>query len=241
MGKKDTEEISQTEGYKKRGDMSMKNHKSLRLMGNAILVGGFLILESTILHPLTLDPWNGNHALERINHSLSMWVWDHSLMMIAMLLWYFGLLGGSLFLKHSTPFIKIANGLFILSVTVWMVVLTAELASLPALAIEVAENPSRIMEIVWKSMFAFGLLGGYFAVLFTWISIFLLSLSIKKTNKKFTVLKKIGVYGGLIGALGIVISIIYSEMAILVLPITSGIPFIWTLMFGWIIRKEIVS
>ncbi|MGE8203310.1 hypothetical protein ACQKP0_01920 [Heyndrickxia sp. NPDC080065] len=209
------------------------NGLSKKLIGYMILLGAVLIIVSTVLHPLTINPWDGLTAFQEIKQNPLMWEIDHSIMLFAVLLWLIGLFVAETELLSSFSISRNYGSLFIISLTIWVLILCMELTALPILtAGSVFKNS---VFIVWKALFAFGLLSGYIAVILTWIgvSLFCMQLKIIGFEKIPVWIIFIGFFGGWIGVIGIIISLCLPTFGVIVLPITSGIPLFWTILLGW--------
>ncbi len=216
----------------------MRTAFSNKAAGISILAGAALVAISTLLHPPVVDPWDGSHALQGINDDYMRWMFDHSIMLTGIFLWLLGLSGAEFYLKESYMGARNASRLFISSLTIWIIVLAAELVTLPILAPPAEENPGSLAFTVYRAIFGLGLLSGYFAIALIWIGSSLLSKSMQadfKTDSWFT---KTGWISGWGGAAGIIISVMFPETAFFILPITSGPPFLWTCFLGWKMVNE---
>ncbi|TCP29447.1 hypothetical protein EV207_11068 [Scopulibacillus darangshiensis] len=211
---------------------------SIKMIGYIILAGAVLTLISTVLHPLTIDPWNGLRAIAEIQHDPAMWMSDHILMLVAVFLWLFGLSAGELRLTRPTAASRSAGRLFSVSVAIWVLVLCAELTALPLLAARADPFTENTVFLVWKALFSFGLLSGYIAVVLTWLGVSLLSSHLQNTGEGPKWMGLLGFYGGWLGVIGILFTLIFPSIGIFLLPITSAIPFLWTIFFGWRLIKN---
>ncbi|MBS4174863.1 hypothetical protein [Bacillus sp. FJAT-49736] len=213
-----------------------------RLTGTIIFIGGILILIATILHPPLVNPYAGRIAFHEFNHS-GIWMWDHILMLIGMFLWLGGLAGSSCFISmEKTSLSKIGSAMFYISLSLWIIVLTAELTILPIIGEEVLKNQQEMLVKVWEANFSFGLLAGYIAVACGWIGIIFYGLGIKPNGKPYSVwFKNSCVYSGIIGTAGIFLTFCFFKAGLILLPLTSGPVFLWTLWWGWKLVKGTVK
>ncbi|TLS35227.1 hypothetical protein [Pseudalkalibacillus caeni] len=216
----------------------MSSEKPQKTFGFILLSGAFLTVLSTVMHPRTTNPWDGSHALHEINSSYTAWMWDHVIMMLAMILWLIGLSSSEMERGEKSEYGQNAGRLFVVSLAIWMIVLCAELTALPYLAKEAEGKGASIAYATWEGHFAFGLFSGYIALALTWIGVSFLSKHLKRDgiSRRFYLF---GWYGGWVGLIGIILSLLFPEHAIVILPVTSGVPFVWTGLLGWkMIKKE---
>ncbi|WP_066172819.1 hypothetical protein [Bacillus marinisedimentorum] len=220
----------------------MRNSLSNKAAGISILAGAALVAISTLLHPPVVDPWDGSHALHDINNSYLRWMFDHSIMLAGIFLWLLGLSSAEFYLKESYMGARNAARLFISSLSIWTVVLAAELVTLPIIASAAEDSPDSLAFILYRAIFGLGLLSGYFAIALIWIGSSLLSKSMEAEFKTGSLFTKAGWVSGWAGAAGIIVSVMMPEAAFFILPITSGPPFLWTCFLGWnMVNKPIID
>lgn len=205
-----------------------------RLFGTSIIIGGILILIATVLHPPLVDPYAVDTAFHEFSHS-DMWTWDHILMLVGMFLWLGGLAGsGPFFDKEKSPLSRIGSAMFYVSLSLWILILTAELTILPIIGEEVLRNHNAMMKKVWEANFSFGLLAGYFAVACSWLGIALYGLELKLGENHFSKwFKNSGFFSGIIGFAGLLLTFCFFKAGYILLPLTSGPVYLWTMWLGW--------
>ncbi|MEK5393262.1 MULTISPECIES: hypothetical protein [Heyndrickxia] len=205
-----------------------------RMLGISIMIGGILILIGTVLHPILVDPYAGEEALHKFKHS-QMWMLDHILMLIGMFLWLGGLAGSSSYFRKN------GAAMFYISLGLWILILTAELTILPLIGNEIIGRHHGVLKKVWEAIFSFGLLAGYFAVACSWAGVALYGWCMKRTENSFsTWFQNSGFYSGVWGFAGIVFTCCFFKTAYIVLPLTSGPAYLWTMWWGWkLFRKKI--
>jgi len=202
-----------------------------RLLGIMIIIGGVCILIGTILHPILVDPFAGEEAFHKFKHS-NHWMFDHILMLIGMFLWLGGLAGSSYYFGNIKG--KIGAAMFYISLGMWVLIFTAELTLLPMLGDEMKGSQYAMLKKVWEANFSFGLLAGYFAVAFGWLGVALYGWKGQGMEKSFSPwFQKAGLYSGIWGFAGIVFTCCFFRVAYIVLPITSGPVYLWTMWWGW--------
>ncbi|AJY76967.1 hypothetical protein [Paenibacillus beijingensis] len=207
--------------------------------GTAILAGGVLFLLATVMHPLVTDPWLGLKVLPHIAHSPVYWQFDHILMLTAILLLFSGLAAGANAVADEAKPARITFGLFIVSMTIWILILVMELTIIPHLAENWSETQSQETGVIFTGLFAYGILAGDIAMMLAWIGIALLGNALLRSNEMTRTLASTGILFGALGALGIVAMLFVSDWSIVILAATSGPVFFWVLYFGWrMLRKE---
>lgn len=206
----------------------MKNR--FRLIGLTIIIGGILMVAATILHPPLVNPYDGETAFHGFSHA-RLWMLDHLLMLVATFLWLLGLAVSHTFLSGGSRSSRTGSCLFYVSLCLWIVILTAELTALPLLGNEIIRNNNPTLVKVWEASFSTVLLAGYFAVACGWIGVFFYGLGM---NRRFSPrFEKVALYSGLIGFIGILITFLSFNFGYIIIPITSGPAFLWTMWLGW--------
>ncbi|WP_233269706.1 hypothetical protein [Heyndrickxia camelliae] len=199
-----------------------------RLLGFMIIIGGVFILIGTILHPILVDPFAGEEAYHKFKHS-DLWMFDHILMLLGMFLWLGGLAGSSSSFGKKAG--KTGAAMFYISLGMWIIILSTELTLLPMLGKEISNSSQVMLKKVWEANFSFGLLAGYFAVAFGWLGVALYGWNGKGTFSLW--FQRAGLYSGIWGFAGIVFTCCFFQSAYIVLPLTSGPVYLWTMWWGW--------
>jgi hypothetical protein len=211
-----------------------KGRIEIRLVGTSIIMGAILMLIATILHPPLVNPYDGETAFREYYHS-ELWMWDHILMLGAVSLWLLGLAGSASFIsdRHS-----IGSHLFFVSLGLWILILTAELTVLPLIGKEILINSNVTLIEVWEAMFSFALLAGYFAVACSWLGVSIYGWEMKHHGNYLSNWFKNGaLYTGIIGFIGIILTCMSFEAGYILIPLTSGPAFLWTMWLGWKMLK----
>lgn len=215
--------------------------KGYRLLGASIFVGGILMLIATVLHPPLVNPYDGQTAFHGYSHS-RLWMWDHILMLLATFLWLLGLAGSRFYYSAGKLSSKLGSYSFIVSISIWIIILSAELTILPIIGEEVIQNDGSTLFKVWESVFSFLLLAGYYAVACGWIGVFLYGWGMRRVKMEHfsSLFNNSALYSGLIGLIGIIITCISFPIGYIVIPLTSGPPFIWTMLLAVkMLRKQV--
>ncbi|HZG83654.1 hypothetical protein [Paenibacillus sp.] len=181
------------------------------------LTGAAIVALASALHPLTLDPWHADLPIRFIAERRTQWVWDHALMAVGIVLWLGGLAIGFGHEGRTRPLSFAAAALSVCSIAMWLTALSIELGGLPIAVdrIDAHEHAGTLA----ASLFANGLLLGYFAMIPAWLAVALGSGT---------------TWGALSGALGIagIVFTLFQPIA-WVLALTSALPFGWTILAAW--------
>ncbi|WP_236011807.1 hypothetical protein [Heyndrickxia sporothermodurans] len=164
------------------------------------------------------------------------------LMLLATFLWLLGLAGSRFYYSAGKLSSKLGSYSFIVSISIWIIILSAELTILPIIGEEVIQNDGSTLFKVWESVFSFLLLAGYFAVACGWLGVFLYGWGMRsvKTEHFSSLFNNSALYSGLIGLIGIIITCISFPIGYIVIPLTSGPPFIWTMLLAVkMLRKQV--
>jgi hypothetical protein len=209
-------------------------NESQRWVGGSILCGALLIGISTLFHPITINPWLRSGNLQKVSETLSFWDLDHWGIAIGFSLWLTGLLAvqapESTHL-HVSRLIRISRSLFTCALAMWLIVIAYELTAIPHIVQAItAHNFNSTLGTVGESLFNFGLLAGYLSVALIWLGILFLSSSRRSHRVWF---RNWGIAAGWTGILGIVYTLCWPTHALWVLAITSGIPYLWTVVLGF--------
>lgn len=199
--------------------------------GLAALAGGILFAIVTLFHPVLTNPWAGGHGLNEVARS-NTWMWDHSLMVVAMTLWLVGLAGGEAWFRKEGAAPRNAARLFIAALAMWLLILAVELGVIPPIVRALAKGNDTALRVVGEVMFTFGLLGGYFAMVLVWLGVALLGWSMTQ-EAGFTWFPTWGFISGATGIAGIALSLWKPAFALIVLVLTSIPPYLWTLFLAW--------
>ncbi|WP_138420362.1 hypothetical protein [Aquibacillus sediminis] len=206
----------------------MKGHLQIKLLGVIGIIGSVLFVLFTILHPPTFNPWNSTDTFEKVSHH-SFWVIDHIFITIGLVFWLVGLSAAKVVIHEHGILKTVGSSMFLLSLGIWIIIMTFEIGIIPMLVHAIEQHQSEVLLTFWFVIFGFGLLAGYFAFIFTWIGVLLYSLALQK--EKFPKWFRLsGVWSSLLGVLGIIISLLYMDYVIIILGLTSGPPFIWTII-----------
>lgn len=202
-------------------------------LGISSILGALLFAVSTVFHPITIDPWQPSQNLHKVNQHLHIWSWDHAALAIALVLWLLGLSGVDHLPDPSPPLLKISSRLFMTSLGIWLVVLANELGVIPPIVRALQHNSNNALTVMGGAMFTFSLLGGYFAMELVWVGVFLIGLSMRMYSRCPRWLAHWAVLGGMAGVLGNMYTVLFPAGALIILAITSIIPYAWTIAFAW--------
>ncbi|MDC3413274.1 hypothetical protein NC797_17320 [Aquibacillus sp. 3ASR75-11] len=209
-----------------------RNENFHRISGFFILIGAVGMVIATLYHPLLVDPFNGIRAFDGYTSSNN-WTTDHIGMLLAVSLWLIGLMGYPSFIINPSVKSKTASILIGVSFALWMTILVAELTMIPIIGEKVMRVEVDETFIVWEAVFALGLLLGYVAMSVIWLAVAYFGWDLKKNNQGSTLFQYSAYIGGCLGFVGILITFFNYELAYFVLPLTNGIPFLWTMVLGW--------
>lgn len=202
-------------------------------------IGALIVGITTLGHPVIYNPWDGQTAMQKMSHC-SIWTWDHAVMIGGVILWIGGLTEFERIIEARS---HIAGVLLITALSLWVLFLTTELSALPYLMNTFSKRPDPTVQTVIISLFTFDLLLGYITILLVWSGIFFLGFSIRHNQHYPSWLASLGIAGGLIGAAGSLYTTIYPEKGgLIVMILSSAIPYIWTLVFPvYLIAKKIYT
>lgn len=181
------------------------------------LLGALLVLIATVLHPITIDPWNADLPIHFITEHKHHWMWDHALMATGITLWFGGLACCFALFKKDLRLTSLVVALFISSIAIWLVTIAFELGGMPITVERLHSEPGH--RLLAESMFASVLISGYLALIPAWLGIMVGAQS------------KWGILSGSIGILGIVFCI--AQPILWILLLTNALPFLWTVIFAW--------
>jgi hypothetical protein len=203
--------------------------------GWSIILGGLLMAVATLLHPIIVNPWSVLKVLPKTVQTF--WMWDHFLMLLGISLWLLSLACVPPVLRKQKPLGMTAIYCFVASFTIWVIVLTMELGVFPPLGIDVLTFHRSDLKTLWSVLFSIGLLSGYGAMFLAYAGMIFLSFNIKGV-KGLTRFRSWGILCGVIGALGILLTLFKIHWGVLLLSLTTPPPFFWTLILGWSLTKE---
>ncbi|MFX3616912.1 MAG: hypothetical protein ACE3JK_05265 [Sporolactobacillus sp.] len=211
----------------------MQSKQGFRCEGLLILIGGMLLILAVVMHPPLVDPYNGVKALHGYRHA-AMWMWDHIVMLLAMVLWLLGLIGSCLALPNDRS-AAMSRQVFTVPLGLWILILCAELTALPILGRYAVQTNQAVAKIIWAAIFSFVLLAGYLAMACCWLGVILCSYAMKQNAGSGFPLyfSRLGLASGILGVLGIVLTCCFFNAGYILLPLTMGPPYLWTLWFGW--------
>lgn len=204
--------------------MKLKDNLTRKWIPGITLLGAVLVIFSTFLHPITVDPWNADLPIHFISENRLHWMWDHSLMAIAIILWLGGLAACFCLFNPRHQFSIIVVALYISSIAMWLVTLALELGGMPISVERIQLHSDPLHRSLAESLFASALILGYLAMIPAWLGVTLGAQS------------KWGIFSGCIGLSGIIYCLFNPTVWILV--VTSAFPFVWTIIFArWCWRK----
>jgi hypothetical protein len=188
------------------------------------LLGAVLLAAAVALHPVTVDPRNGEEPIRFITGHKDLWMGDHALMSAAVVLWLGGLAACYCTFDRMAPLSAAVTGLFLASVAIWLVTLAFELGAMPVSVMKLRVNADPFERTLAESLFAGSLIAGYFAMVPAWLGVFFGA----RTNW--------GRMSGIAGIAGIVYTLVVPNVWILA-P-TNAIPYIWTICYAWRCRAS---
>jgi hypothetical protein len=204
-----------------------------KLTGYLILLGFILVGISTVLHPITINPWAGSTELHRAAKA-ELWMLDHTIMMIAMLIWLLALICAVLKLCKNKTISIITSLFFMIALTIWLIIIGMELTIFPAIFKNLTEHTHHT---VGSLFFGYGLFSGYIAMSLIWFGIGLFSIGIKGTvvySKRFY---RFGLLSSVIGVIGTIVTILIPNLILLL--VSTIIPSIWiTILSFRLIRLQ---
>jgi hypothetical protein len=194
-----------------------------KITGILLFIGAILLGISTVLHPITIDPWSGSEELHKAAES-KYWTVDHILMVIAMVVWLFSLVSATLLISKSKMISVLCSLFFTVALAIWLIILGLELTVFPEIFQRLTD---KTYHAIGTLFFGYGLFSGYIAMLLIWIGISLLAINLS-IHKSFSPhFRSFGKYSGLVGSLGIVITFVIPNLMLLAL--TSAFPYLWTI------------
>jgi hypothetical protein len=210
--------------------------KTVRWSGATALLGSLLFALATLFHPVTIHPWSGGIAIHHMAESRSLWLWDHAVLTVALILWIMGLTGAELMIgdKGGLPALN-ASRLFIGSLVIWLVILSVELIVLPPMVAIFKDDPDPLLGTVISALFAMALTAGYFAFILKWLGVFLIGWRMRGIEAFSGWRAHWGWISGLLGILGIAaVLVLYNQMDMLLILVITNFPaFLWTCWLGW--------
>lgn len=215
----------------------MKAGLQLRIIGIIGLIGIFIFGLFSLLHPPTFNPWDTINTFEKVSHH-HFWVLDHIFILIGITFWLLALAAGQSLLSREGALKKVGAWLFIVSLALWIVILTFEIGVIPQVVNGIKHHQNETLMSLWFVVFCFSLLGGYIAFILTWLGVVAYCLVMDPATfpRWFRLW---GIWSGTIGGLGIIVGLIKIDYVVLILGLTSGPPFIWTILFCWFMVKRI--
>lgn len=203
--------------------------------GWAIIIGGILMGVATLLHPIIINPWSVLKVLPKT--VMTFWLWVHVLMLLGISLWLIGLACVKPTMRLTSPLTSAAVILKITAFTIWVMVLTMELGVFPPLGRDVITTSSNSLASLWSVLFSYGLLSGYCAMLLAYLGILFLAFNLGGLEG-FAPLKIWGVLSGIIGAAGILLTLLKIQWGLWILAVTTLPPFLWSLCLGIFLIRQ---
>ncbi len=199
----------------------------MRTIGWSIIIGGILTGVATLFHPIIIDPWS--HVIRILPKTVQLfWMWDHVLMLTGLSFWLMGLAAIKPVLKLDSSSGVSAVVFLGSSYTIWFMVLMMELQTFPTLGQQVLAGSNRFLASLWSVLFSYGLFSGYGAMILAYLGIFFLSVGLPIGSR----LRKWGGLCAIIGAIGILLTLILMKWGVVILAVTTMPPFVWTLLIG---------
>lgn len=186
------------------------------LTGCLILIGLGLAGVGSVLHPITINPWGGSAELHKAANGDN-WVIVHTIMIIAITIW----LGGMVFAAQlcKSKLIKLmAIILYMVSLTIWLLVLGMELTVFPPIFSNLTDHTH---QTIGSLFFGYGLFSGYVAMVLIWFATCLLSFSLKSL---------MGTISNVIGVIGTSVAILTPNLFLLI--IVTIPPTLWAIVFA---------
>lgn len=204
-----------------------------RAAGLSVIAGGLLMGLSTAMHPPAANPWSGLKALHIIHEGTFYWQMNHSLMLLAVLLWFSGLSAGENF-AGAGPAARLASRFFAAALTIWVVILAMEMTVLPTAVHYIGLESEPAAQGILIGLYAFGIMTGDFAMALGWIGVSLTALALLKNGAGFPRwLAAAGIGAGFWGIAGIVAALLLPDYSLPIYLVSAGPPFLWTHLFGW--------
>ncbi|MHB1126754.1 MAG: hypothetical protein ACYC2T_07305 [Bacillota bacterium] len=208
-----------------------EKHGRHPFLGGVILAGAILSAASLLLHPPSTNPWATDTGLLQIATS-SYWVLDHYLLAMGVTLWLGGLASTEVIFRKHPEIPRNAARLFIASLAVWLVIAAMEIGVLPGIARAVQGSNDTSLLVVARGLFSFSPLAGYFAAFLIWLGISILGWALLRESCP-PWLSYWGLYGGIVGIAGAILSIVLPDLSLVITTIASAPPYLWTLIFSW--------
>jgi len=192
------------------------------------ILGALLLLIGTLFHPPLTNPWDVSYAFKKmISHHN--WILDHWIFFGGLLLWLLGLahLANSYSTSdklHSSGGRTAAN-CFVGSLIIWSMIMAMEIAVLPPLSHSAILNGENA-RLIWDVLFTWGLFAGYIGMAFVYIGILYLS------YLSMGVQKVLAIISGMIGVIGIIITLLIPDVSLMVQLSTAPFPYLWTVWFS---------
>ncbi|WP_054956916.1 hypothetical protein [Paenibacillus dakarensis] len=204
-----------------------------RSAGLSLLAGGLLLGISTAMHPPAANPWSGLEAIHIIHEGTFYWQIDHSLMLLAVLLWFSGLSAGETY-AGAGPTARLAARFFAAALTIWVIILAMEMTILPTAVHYIGLDREPAAQGILIGIYAFGIMVGDFAMALAWIGVSLTALALFKEKNSFPRwLSTAGIWAGIWGVAGIIAALLLPDYSLPIYLVSAGPPYVWTLLFGW--------
>lgn len=187
-----------------------------RLPALITLGGALLVVIGTVFHPPLTDPWDVNFAYHKMIHHQH-WSLDHWIFLTGLTLWLIGLAYLADVYKSSN-----ASRCLMGSYVMWVMILAVEIAVLPPLT----HSHHQAAREIWNALFTWGLFAGYLSMGIIYIGVLLLGFSgrgLLYTLAKIT---------GFLGIIGVIVSLLLPNTALIIQLITAPFPFLWTVWFS---------
>jgi hypothetical protein len=197
-----------------------------KFTGYLLLLGLGLSGISTLLHPVTINPWGGSAELHKAA-VVNNWMFDHTLMVVGVFLWLLGMVLAAVLICKTKMVSILASLLFMVALTLWLIVLGMELTIIPAIFKQLYVNP---YHTIGSLFFGYGLLSGYIAMVIIWIGTGCISLCIKNSTDFSIRFYMIGMVSSVTGVIGTIITILFPNVFLLV--VSTIFPTLWIILLA---------
>ncbi|MBM7570759.1 hypothetical protein [Aquibacillus albus] len=209
----------------------------IRFLGIIGWIGSVIFVLFSLLHPPTFNPWDIADTFEKVSHH-GFWVIDHIFITIGITCWLLAMAAGQGLFRHHGIIKKIGSWLFILSLATWVIILAFEIGVIPFLVDAIGHHQNETFMMIWFIVFGFGLFAGYIAFIFTWLGVAAYSFAMSRDQFP-NWFRLSGIWSGFVGVIGITLGLTWIEFVVPILALTSGPPFIWTIVFlSFMVKKQ---
>ncbi|MTT30930.1 hypothetical protein GMB86_02735 [Terrilactibacillus sp. BCM23-1] len=193
--------------------------KKQKLSALISIIGALLFGIATAFHPLLTNPWDVGFAFKEVatHHH---WILDHWLFLLGLFVWLLGLI---FFMKYSPMQVnRIPASLFITSLGLWCLIVSAEIAVLPQHLNKIIHGQTSLYPL-WGALFTWGLFAGYLAMILVYVGILIWACSYHGY------VKLVGIGASLLGCLGALLSLWFPSWSLYIQFLTAPLPYLWTL------------